>query len=418
MIAPFPPRTPFTLLVWLLCACSASFFPTGVRADVAQQAFTEAAQDTREVTRQDTASVVRWNLRTGLANHDKLTGGDLLRVKIEGMNPRCWSYEIAVEATELGDDLGAVIDALEIEGGAIEDPPQETMQVEGGVDRFHTWRASVAELSGKAVEVRTTLCDSDGVADTAGLRANLATAASSRRSFTAPEGDAPHPDSVTALLSRHAEAEHLARRLLALSAGSAPLSELTIPTSHRTTAVHLEVKATRRDDLGLEPSERIVEANLLLQPAYRIVVSAGWMGSWLDENSFERTTIPLTGEDGSPETREHFVNRDRSSGFAHSPMVQLGVFPIHLGSTWMGVSIGLAARTINDIAAPEPFLGLSLLVGDVLVLSAGGHLGRIETLAKEIQDFEGDLPASVQTSAVIGSTWDVDWAITASVKVR
>ena len=201
-----------------------------------------------------------------------------------------------------------------------------------------------------------------------------------------------------------------ARAIIArASSGSDAQVRRRIQTTGRTEGVVVTVEARRHPEIGEGTVTRKRQLNLQVTPRWKGYITTGWMVSTLDEHHYVRAELPTAVEDpDAADTRSAFIDQADGDGVAHGPLVLAhGLWDLSWGESelFAGVSAGLTARTVNGVLLPEPVLGASILLGDLLTLTAGYHVGRIETLNKSAQDFPGDLPDAVTGESVIGTEW-------------
>lgn len=367
---------------------------------------------------------INWDLEAGSLRADAITGGDNVVLAISGTRPGCWVYRVKVELIEEMSDLTPFVQLLGYaplstpgsERPAGGDPPG--LAPVGTPNPYERWSTSVDRLEAFGQSSRTVLCYSASPVDATGLHGTLERASAARQQFEGGSQQVP-ADSVSALRARHRSAEEMALTLLEFSKSPRVPTTASILTRPGTTGVRFTIEATARQGLGLEETPKTYTGTVRMRPKYRVVTGVGWMFSGIRSGVYRRTDIPVAATDSTPAgTKRAFVRDDSEAGVAQAPMVQVGWYADMDRWLGAGVSTGVGVRTLGEETAPEFFLGVSALLSESLMLSMGAHLGRVQTLASEIRDFEGSLPESIQDDAVVGVDWAVAFAISVAVVIR
>lgn len=176
-------------------------------------------------------------------------------------------------------------------------------------------------------------------------------------------------------------------------------------------------KITKTDRLATDVAKATQELTLItVECPTSFTVSGGAGMTGIDETDIKLVSAPRSGEDGS-ETVTKIAFEDRGSE---------QVNPIFLMNTrftdWNACNWHVSAGTVLDMDNPSSnvtlgyVLGLSFSIRDNFYLTGGVQFGRVAKLTAGAR--EGQVVAEGLAKPPIERSWEPDWMVAASFKIR
>lgn len=191
---------------------------------------------------------------------------------------------------------------------------------------------------------------------------------------------------------------------------------VSIPVGRNTQRIRVMIRAEGKDSLPDGFSVRSQEETVVVdvERRSRFFLSSGFMISTLRAADFERTTLPVPQPrdtlmfPGDSETFSTFVNRSDGSEVAVAPVLMSTVALFWDDPIALGLSAGLAPRTVDNATGLDFLFGVTGIFGDLLTTTVAFHQGRVERLilGDPAEVASRPVPADVTDDSAVGVEWE------------